>query len=94
VANQGLDGRHQEEVEVMGLPKSRPAETSAGVAGALAVLLCAIFGVDDPTIYGALVIVIGFIPALVTWIVLRIRRDNLDGGTTYQAPGSGTGTTG
>ena len=64
--------------------EQRPAETAAGAAGALAVLLCAIFGVTDATIYGALVIVIGFIPSVVTWIVSTIRRDTIEGGTTYQ----------
>lgn len=65
-------------MDVKGLPRDRPAETTAGVAAALAVLLCAIFGVDDPTIYGALVIVIGFIPTVVTWAVTltRARRSS------------------
>jgi len=54
---------------VKNLPVQRPAETTAGVAAALAVLICAVLGVEDTAIYGALVIVIGFLPATVTWIV-------------------------
>lgn len=68
---------------MISLPRTRPAETTAGVAAALSVLLCAIFGVDDPVVYGALVIVIGFLPAVITWIVTMVRDPN---GTTFQRP--------
>lgn len=51
------------------LSARRPAETTTAVAAALAVLITAILGVDNTEILGALTIVIGFIPTLVTWIV-------------------------
>jgi hypothetical protein len=50
----------------------RPAETTA-VAGALALLICSLAGVDDPAVLTALGIVIGFIPTVVTWIVEMVR---------------------
>lgn len=56
---------------------ARPAETTAGAAAALSVLICAIVGVDDPTIYGALVIVIGFIPTVVTSIVVYVHSTRI-----------------
>lgn len=48
--------------------KSRPAETGA-VASALALLIARIAGVNDVDTVTAIAIVIGFIPAAVTWIV-------------------------
>jgi hypothetical protein len=48
--------------------KSRPAETTA-VASALALLIARIAGVSDVDTVTAIAIVIGFIPAAVTWIV-------------------------
>lgn len=46
--------------------QKRPAET-AGVASALALLVGRLLGVDDPDTIVALAIVIGFVPAAVTW---------------------------
>jgi hypothetical protein len=74
---------------VTSLPRTRPAETTTGVAAALAVLLCAIFDVDDPTIYGALVIVVGFLPAVVTWVVVMVQSQREPQGTTYVKPEPG-----
>jgi hypothetical protein len=54
------------------LVKTRPAETTAA-ASAIALLVCKLLGVDDPDVLVALGIVIGFIPAAVTWIVVLIR---------------------
>lgn len=48
--------------------KSRPAETG-GVASAVALLIARIAGVDDIDTVTALAIVVGFVPAAVTWIV-------------------------
>jgi hypothetical protein len=59
---------------VKNLPRERPAETTAGVAAAVAVLICSLLDVDDPTVLGALVIVIGFIPAAVTWLVVTVKN--------------------
>lgn len=56
------------------LPAQRPAETTAGVAAAVSVLICSLLGVEDPAIYGALVIIVGFIPAAVTWVVTLARK--------------------
>jgi len=58
---------------VKSLPQRRPAETTA-IASALALLICKLAGVDDPDVLVALGIVIGFIPAAVTWIVELSRR--------------------
>jgi len=53
--------------------KSRPAETG-GVAGAITVLIASLLGVTDPTTLTALAVVIGFIPAAITWIVVKLRQ--------------------
>ena len=57
----------------MGVPKptERPAEFG-GVAGALALLIARALGVDDVTTVTAIAIVIGFLPALITWIVVLV----------------------
>lgn len=59
----------------MKLPARRPAETATGLAAAVAVLICALLSVDDPTIYGALLIVIGALPGIVTWGVELMRKE-------------------
>jgi hypothetical protein len=56
------------------LVQRRPAESSA-LVGAVVVLICALLGVDDPNVLAALTIVVGAIPAIVTWIVdLRSKK--------------------
>jgi len=55
------------------LVESRPAETGA-FAGALAVLICYIAGVDDPGILAALTVVVGALPGIITYIVVLIRK--------------------
>lgn len=50
----------------------RPAE-SAGLAAAVAVLIVTAFGVDDPQVFGALVIVVGAVPTAVTFLVEQVR---------------------
>lgn len=51
----------------------RPAE-SAGVAGAAALLVAHLLGVTDATTITSLAVVLGFVPAGVTWLVTLIRR--------------------
>jgi len=51
----------------------RPAE-SAGLAGAIAVLIGYLLGVDDPAVLAALAIVVGAVPAAVTTLVVLRRR--------------------
>ena len=53
--------------------RRRPAETATPVAMALAVLIARIFGVDDADTVGYIAIVVGFVPAAVTWGV-NLRR--------------------
>jgi hypothetical protein len=55
------------------LPARRPAETTA-VAAAMALLLARLFGVDDADVITALAIVVGFIPAAVTWVVELLQK--------------------
>lgn len=54
-------------------PAQRPAEY-AGVAGALALLVAHSLGVTDGDVITSLAVVIGFIPAVVTWIVTLVRK--------------------
>lgn len=54
--------------------KSRPAETG-GVAAALALLVARIAGIDDINTVTAIAIVIGFIPAAVTWVVTLTQKE-------------------
>jgi hypothetical protein len=48
---------------------ARPAETATGVAGAIAVLVAAVFKLTDPQVLLALPVVIAAIPALVSTLV-------------------------
>lgn len=54
------------------LAKRRPAETG-GAAGAVALLLARVLGVDDPDTVYAIGIVVGFLPAGITWLVDTVR---------------------
>lgn len=51
----------------------RPAE-AAGVASAAALLVARALGVDDIATVTALAVVIGFVPAAVTWLVTILRH--------------------
>lgn len=51
---------------------SRPAETG-GVAAAVALLISRLLGVDDVDTVVALGVVVGFVPAGITWLVTLIR---------------------
>ena len=53
--------------------QSRPAEL-AGMVGAVALIVARIFGVDDPQIIAAIGVVVGFVPAAVTWVVTLVRK--------------------
>ena len=50
-----------------------PAE-AAGLASAVAVLIVHVLGVADPDVLAALVIVVGAVPAAVTFVVGLFRR--------------------
>lgn len=56
-------------------PTNRPAETTA-LAAALAFLIARAAGLDDDETMTALTVVIGALPALITWIVNRRRSEN------------------
>jgi hypothetical protein len=59
------------------MPARRPAET-AGLAGAVVVLIAYRAGVSDPAVIVALTIVVGAVPAAVTWLVETLRRPKPD----------------
>lgn len=52
--------------------KRRPAESGA-VAGAVALLLGFWFGIDEPGVLVAFGVVIGAVPAGITWLVETIK---------------------
>lgn len=52
----------------------RPAETG-GVAAAIALLVAHLLGVDDATVIVALAVVVGFVPAAITWLVVLFSHD-------------------
>jgi hypothetical protein len=52
---------------------ARPAESGA-VAGAVALLIGHFAGIDDAGVLTAMGVVIGFIPAAITWIVNTFRK--------------------
>lgn len=62
--------------------KNRPAETG-GVAAALALLLARALGLSDADLIVALGIVIGFIPAGITWVVSTARGGRVSGERGY-----------
>lgn len=57
--------------DVNGVTK-HPAE-SLSLAAAVAILVVHLFGVDDPDVLGALIVVVGAIPAGVTFAVGIVR---------------------
>ena len=69
----------------MNTPQNHPAETGAGVAAAVAVLISYVFHIHDANVIAALVILVGAVPASITWLVLLIRRRN-----GQADPGAGT----
>ena len=57
---------------MLGTLQSRPSE-SGGVAAALALLIAHFAGLHDDTTILSLAVVIGFVPAAITWAVTLIR---------------------
>lgn len=53
-------------------PARRPAETGS-LAGAAAILVGRLVGIDDPNTLVALTVILGFVPAAITWLV-TLRR--------------------
>lgn len=58
------------ETPLSDLPARRPAETTAA-AGAIVLIVGRIAGIDDPDVLTAMAILIGAIPAVVSWFVDR-----------------------
>lgn len=54
--------------------KERPAESTTAVAGALAAIFGPLVGLNDTEEVAALAVVLGAIPAIVTWIVDKARE--------------------
>lgn len=54
--------------------QQRPAEVG-GFASGVAVLICYVAGVDDPGVLAALAVVVGGLPAVITWIVVTVKGD-------------------
>jgi hypothetical protein len=51
------------------IAQRRPAETTTGVAGSIAILVCAVFDITDPDVILAMAGVIAWLPVLVTFLV-------------------------
>jgi hypothetical protein len=64
----------------MNTAKARPAETG-GLAAAVVALLVYALGVDDPALVAPLIIVVGAVPAGITWLVELMRRRDARGET-------------
>ena len=56
------------------LVKSRPAETVPPVATAIAALFAKLLGVEDADTVIYLALVLSFVPAAVTWLVVTLRQ--------------------
>jgi len=56
--------------------QKRPAETATPIAMVIALLIAKALDVDDPMTVGYIAIVIAFVPAAVTWLVVTVRRGN------------------
>lgn len=54
--------------------KSRPAESTSLLAGAVAALVAPRVGVTDPSDIAALAIVLGAVPSLVTYVAGLVER--------------------
>ena len=67
--------------------KTRPAETG-GVAGAVASLICYLAGVKDPVVWSAIGIVVGFVPAAITWCVETFKKPASSPGSSGVSGGS------
>jgi hypothetical protein len=67
-------------------PASRPAEYG-GVTGAVAVLIGHIAGINDAGTLAALAVVVGFIPAAITWAVTLVRKKSAAAPPAAAPPG-------
>lgn len=56
--------------------RARPAETG-GITSSLGVALAVLLGVDDVETIAALTVIVGFIPAAITWTVNLWRGDEV-----------------
>lgn len=63
------------------IAKSRPAETAAPIATAIAALIAKLLGVDDADTILYLALVLSFVPAAVTWLVVTLRNKSDDNAT-------------
>jgi hypothetical protein len=54
------------------IPQRRPAETG-GVAGSVALLIGRVFGIKDPDTLVAIGVIVGVLPAMITWLVTLAR---------------------
>ena len=54
--------------------KNRPAETATPIATAIAALVAKLLGVDDADTIIYLALVLSFVPAAVTWLVVTLRQ--------------------
>jgi hypothetical protein len=59
-------------------PANRPAEVG-GIAGAVALLVAHLLGVNDTTTIISIATILGFVPAAITWIVTLIRGKSSTG---------------
>lgn len=51
--------------------RRRPAETSAGIVGAITTVVAFVFRIKDAEVLRVLPIIIGAIPGAITWVVSR-----------------------
>lgn len=63
----------------MGTLQNHPAEIG-GVAGSVALLIAHLLGLTDPGLIVSLAVVVGFIPAAITWAVNLVRGRQGNGG--------------
>ena len=63
-----------------------PAETAGPLATAVAVIIAELLGLDDAVTIGAIAIILSFVPAIVTTIVMRRRKRKNDAPTTLSVP--------
>ena len=61
-------------IRPVGTASAHPAETGAGLAAAVAVVIAHFANVSDPATTAALVIVVGAVPVAITFVVNLLRR--------------------
>jgi hypothetical protein len=64
--------------------KDRPAETATPITTVFAVLIAKALGIEDADTILYMAFALSFVPAIVTWTVVLVRRG--PNGTTYQPP--------